>query len=146
MDKKTSGCFVWLKNLRESLTERWARYRAKHRRDKTYNVSTTYLHRLLARNNEQTLLDKFINEILHNAQTTLESQIRNAESALDKISMTSSVISQIAEAVVTDSLTSLVQNANQSAETNRPKILSEFMNTFGIAKETTDYGMPTVSD
>ncbi|KAL4223286.1 hypothetical protein ACF0H5_016757 [Mactra antiquata] len=147
MDLKTNGCFAWLKNIKKTLNERWARFRTKHnKRDKIDNISTTYLHHLLARRNERALLDQFINEILNNAQTDIESQIRHVESALDIISMTSSVISQIAEAVVTDSLTSVVHNVNQSAETNRPKTLTELMNTFGIVNETNDDGMPAVSD
>ncbi|KAL4225975.1 hypothetical protein ACF0H5_013962 [Mactra antiquata] len=147
MDQKTNGCFAWFKNMKESLTRRWTKFRSKHKRDildTRYN--TTYLHHLLTRTNEKTLLDQFINEILNNAKTDLESQIMNMESTLDRLSMSSSIISQIADALVTDSLTSIANDINQSADVCRQKTISEFMNTFGIANETHDDGMPAVSD
>ncbi|KAL4225890.1 hypothetical protein ACF0H5_013878 [Mactra antiquata] len=147
MDQKTSGCFAWFRNMKESLTERWTKFKKRHRRDKFENqINVTYLHRLLSRRNEQALLDQFVNELLIKAKSDIDSEIMNIESTLDNISMSSSIISQLADAVVTESLSSLANNINQSADVNGPKTVSEIINTFGIAKESNDDGMPAVSD
>ncbi|XP_053408813.1 uncharacterized protein LOC123560797 [Mercenaria mercenaria] len=71
------------------------------------------------------------------------------KSADDGVSLSSSIISQIADIAVTESLSNVVleDDVNHSAiHDARPKTIKEFMETFGIVgDEVADDGLPTVS-
>ncbi|XP_053372851.1 uncharacterized protein LOC123561880 [Mercenaria mercenaria] len=70
------------------------------------------------------------------------------KSAYDGVSLSSSIISQIADIAVTESLSNVVleDDVNHSAfHDARPKTIKEFMEVFGIVDDVAGDGLPTVS-
>ncbi|XP_060553850.1 uncharacterized protein LOC132714937 [Ruditapes philippinarum] len=99
------------------------------------------------------LVEEFVTRIINKAADTLRQELSSntttvtVKPAGDNISLSSSIISQIADMAVTESLTNIMTDAdiNQSA-IRAPRTVKEFKEAFGITGyDAIDDGLPPVS-
>ncbi|XP_060581691.1 uncharacterized protein LOC132738243 [Ruditapes philippinarum] len=124
--------------------------------DDNVDTENTTVTEIIA-NDKTTADDKLVAEyvtcIINKAADTLRQELSNntipvtVSPADDNISLSSSIISQIADMAVTESLSNIVMDAdiNQSA-TRAPRTVKEFKEAFGITGyDVIDDGLPPVS-
>ncbi|XP_060605472.1 uncharacterized protein LOC132757988 [Ruditapes philippinarum] len=100
------------------------------------------------------LVVEYVTYIIDNAADTLRQELSSnittvsAKPADDNISLSSSIISEIADMAVTESLSNIVMDADINHSAIRaPRTVKEFKEAFGITEcDITDDGLPPVSD
>ncbi|XP_060576713.1 uncharacterized protein LOC132734028 [Ruditapes philippinarum] len=100
------------------------------------------------------LVEKYVTCIIDKAADTLRQELPSntktvtVRPADDNISLSSSIISQIADMAVTESLSNIVADADINHSAIRaPRTVTEFKEAFGITGcDITDDGLPPVSE